>query len=191
MLDKYQSRENNIRMLSGLLGSQAELNRRLGKPPRDAYLSTIAGANPSRQCGSQLAAKIEKVFNLPPGWMSVPHTEEEAREALQTVHRVQKAISQQVSLNPTAPLFDRPVSQLIATADTCHGVNIGDVVFYDTATANDRRPGLYVIEATGVLIVARLSVGLSGAVFSVGTESAPAETVQAVGRVVGILRRFP
>ena len=205
MTDKFTNRTENIRFLTDLLGSQAELNRRIGKPPRDAYLSTIAGANPSRQCGPVLASKIERHLNLPPGWLSELHTFSEARAALEAAHLSQTALNTaadavrpaqpaQLDLIPRDTIADflgRPVAQLTATADLPPEIVAGDLVLFDASDNAARRPGLYVINAAGVQTIGRLSVGFSGAVFTLGTESAPADTVQTAGRVVGILRKIP
>ena len=205
MTDKFTNRTENIRYLTDLLGSQAELNRRIGKPPRDAYLSTIAGANPSRQCGPVLASKIERHLNLPPGWLSERHTFNEARDTLAAAHVNQSALSTvadavqtapaaQLELIPRDPIADflgRPVAQLTAPADLPPDIQAGDLVLFDVSDNAARRPGLYVIDAAGVQTIGRLSVGFSGAVFTLGTESAPADTVSAAGRVIGILRKIP
>lgn len=205
MTDKATNRAENIRYLTDLLGSQAELNRRIGKPPRDAYFSTIAGANPSRQCGPSLAAKIERRLNLPPGWLSEQHTYNEARAALETAHlnysalntaadAAQSAPPAQIDLIPRDPIADflgRPVAQLTAPSDLPPEISAGDLVFFDASDNAARRPGLYVIDAAGVQTIGRLSVGFSGAVFTLGSESAPADAVRTAGRVVGILRKIP
>ena len=71
-------RRANLRRLGTMYGSLAEINERLGKRRGDPGLyGTACGAKlksgTPRSIGPQLCREIERVLELPLGWMSTPH----------------------------------------------------------------------------------------------------------------------
>ena len=70
----------NLRRLIAEAGSASELARRAGVS--GPYVSQILGGAPyasgrARRMGDRLAAKLERAFGKPPGWMNEPHPYEE------------------------------------------------------------------------------------------------------------------
>jgi len=61
----HDNRLWHTRKLVQLVGGTNEAARRLGK--KNAYITSIAGPNPTRTIGDKVAAQIEKSFNLAPG----------------------------------------------------------------------------------------------------------------------------
>ena len=116
-------------------------------------------------------------------WLSMPHDADAIGDAIADARRAraaQPAPAAQLDLIPRDPIADflgGPVAQLTAPAAFPPEIAAGDLVFFDASDNAARRPGLY--------------VGFAGAVFTLGTESAPADTVRTAGRVVGILRKIP
>lgn len=188
-----QARVENLRAMAKALGSTSELSRLIG-PGADAYLRSMTSPGAKRSCGPQFAARVEKALALPADWLSMPHDADAIGDAIADARRARAAQPAQLDLIPRDPIADflgGPVAQLIAPAAFPPEIAAGDLVFFDASDNAARRPGLYVINAAGVQTIGRLSVGFSGAVFTLGTESAPADTVQTAGRVVGILRKIP
>ena len=68
-------RRDNLNTLARVYTSLAEINEKLGRPRRDPYLFALAkGLKNSngtpRAPGTKLCLQLEKVLNLPAGWMS-------------------------------------------------------------------------------------------------------------------------
>lgn len=191
-----QARVENLRAMAKALGSTSELSRLIG-PGADAYLRSMTSPGAKRSCGPQFAARVEKALALPADWLSMPHDADAIGDAIADARRAraaQPAPAAQLDLIPRDPIADflgGPVAQLTAPAAFPPDVQAGDLVLFDASDNAARRPGLYVIDAAGVQTIARLSVGFAGAAFTLGTESAPADTVRTAGRVVGILRKIP
>lgn len=77
-------RRANLRRLGAMYGSLAEINERLGKRRGDPGLYGAAcGAKlksgTPRSIGPQLCKEIERVLELPLGWMSTPHDDTAAQ----------------------------------------------------------------------------------------------------------------
>lgn len=65
-------RVKNLRLLADHYQSWAELGRRCSKSP--TFLTAIAGPNPRRECGEELARTIEHALDLPAGFLDKTHT---------------------------------------------------------------------------------------------------------------------
>ena len=71
-------RRANLRLLAARAGSIAEINARLGKSRTDPFLYGAAAgtkykAGGRRSIGPRTCKELERVFELPWGWMSTPH----------------------------------------------------------------------------------------------------------------------
>lgn len=65
-------RENLIRLVEEKAkGNRSEFARLVGT--QATYISQICSENPSKKLGADLASRIEEIFSLPKGWMSMPH----------------------------------------------------------------------------------------------------------------------
>jgi hypothetical protein len=76
--DKYQALEHarklrveNVRKLTALYDSQADFARAIAQS--EAFVSQIAGHNPSRNIGEALARDIERCLRLTEGWLDDAH----------------------------------------------------------------------------------------------------------------------
>lgn len=68
-------RENLIRLVEEKAGgNRSEFARLVGT--QSTYISQICSENPSKNLGADLASRIEELFGLPKGWMSMPHGSE-------------------------------------------------------------------------------------------------------------------
>lgn len=77
-------RRENLRALALRAGSLADINEKLGKRRKDPYLYSAAAGTKykngeRRSLGPRLCKELERVFELPAGWMSTPHDDENAR----------------------------------------------------------------------------------------------------------------
>lgn len=68
-----QIRRDNLRQLLLAHGGPAGLARRMGKSDRGSTFSQIAGPNPTRDVGDQMARELETVLGLAVGWMDRDH----------------------------------------------------------------------------------------------------------------------
>jgi SOS-response transcriptional repressor LexA len=66
-------RLQNLRTLIEKAGGPSEAARKLEMD--QSQLSQIAGKNPTRNIGTALARRIEKVFRRAEGWLDVPHSQ--------------------------------------------------------------------------------------------------------------------
>ena len=78
-MDVYQARLDNLLTLLAREGEVQRLADKIGTPP--AYISQITSHKTKRHMGAVLARKIERAYNLPRGWMDMPHGQDNA-EAL-------------------------------------------------------------------------------------------------------------
>lgn len=66
-------RRNNLRRLLDQHGGPAQFARRMEKNDRGSTYSQIAGDNPTRNVGHNMAREIERKLGLEEGWMDVDH----------------------------------------------------------------------------------------------------------------------
>ena len=184
-----QTRAQNLRMLVSAFGSCALLGRHIG-PTADPYIRSIVSPGAKRTCGPNFADRIERALNLPAGWLSQTHDENEFRAVAASAGTPDAAQPAAKTDDALPAIFGRPVEQLIIGAPTPFA-GAGDIVLYDTLQAADRRAGLYVIDAAGARLVGQLTINLAGAQFTVDADTVPADTVKFIGRVVGIIKRIP
>lgn len=187
--DLRQIRAQNLRLLVSAFGSCALLGRHIG-PTADPYIRSIVSPGAKRTCGPNFADRIERALNLPAGWLSQMHDENEFRAVAESVSTPDSPPPAAKTDDALQAIFGRPVEHLVMGAPSACA-SAGDIVLYDKSQATDRRAGLYVIDAAGARLVGQLSVGLSGAQLTVDDETAPADSVKFLGRVVGIIRCIP
>jgi hypothetical protein len=65
----HKTRINNMRKLVDVLGSVAELARRLAVS--DVYIHQLCGINPVRSISEETARKMEIKLNLQTGWLDI------------------------------------------------------------------------------------------------------------------------
>ena len=68
---RREIRRQNAKKLAASVGSQAEFGRKTGMS--DSQITQNLGDKPTKNIGNIVAQRIEKAFNLPPGWLDLTH----------------------------------------------------------------------------------------------------------------------
>jgi hypothetical protein len=74
---RREIRRQNAKKLAASVGGQAEFGRKTGMS--DSQITQNLGDKPTKNIGNIIADRIEKAFDLPPGWLDVLHDVEDQR----------------------------------------------------------------------------------------------------------------
>lgn len=157
-INRAAIRRENLKALVDRLGSAAELNEKLGRKRTDPYLYALcAGIKlPSglpRSPGPQLCEDIEDALELPRGWMSQEHADQDS--PAQCVSTELKTYLEKI-----LPAGDFELYRIDGT-DMAPALAPGDVLLIDP-TRTTPAAGIYLIEINGRRVVRRLSMQLDG-----------------------------
>lgn len=72
MLSVYETRRENLRMLTREWGGPTSLAKKLGHT-NGSYLAQLIGPHPSREVSEKVAREIEGKLGLPLGWLDAGH----------------------------------------------------------------------------------------------------------------------
>ena len=177
-MNRNELRLHNVRTLIAECGGISEFAQRIGMS--DSQASQIAGKNPTRGIGNEIAPKIEKAFNKPTGWLDALH--DSVNNAASTgvlfpvldVHAAcgdgylnidYPEIVRSIVLTPEEAQEyigsnnkDERIKVVMAIGDSMTPtIQPRDLLFVDTAIAEYKREGIYLLRLDGEVVCKRLS----------------------------------
>lgn len=106
MLSVYETRRENLRMLTREWGGPTSLAKKLGHS-NGSYLAQLIGPHPSREISEKVAREIEGKLGLPLGWLDAAHDRRAQVDdtALAECVRATTTAIREAKLHPSADKF--------------------------------------------------------------------------------------
>lgn len=106
MLSVYETRRENLRILTREWGGPTSLAKKLGHT-NGSYLAQLIGPHPSREVSEKVAREIEGKLGLPLGWLDASHDRRTPVDdtALAECVRATTTAVREAKLHPSAETF--------------------------------------------------------------------------------------